>query len=46
MHLFFYFLLLDFLLLNGENKITDEKPLKATLDIFIEEQEATSIESL
>ena len=46
MHLFFYFRLLAFLLLNLANKITDGNPLKTKLDIFIEVQGATSVESL
>ena len=41
MHLFFYFRLS-----NVTNKITDGNPLKAKLDIFIEEQWVTSVESL
>ena len=46
MHLFFYFCLLTFLLLNVANKITDGNPLKAKLSIFIEEQGATNVEGL
>ena len=46
MHLFFYFLLLAFLLLNVANKITNGSPLKAKLGTFVEEQIATSVESL
>ena len=46
MHLFFYFRLLAFLLLNVANKIIDGNPFKAKLGIFIEEQGATSVESL
>ena len=42
MHLFFYFRLLAFLLLN----ITDGNPFKAKLGIFIEEQGPASVESL
>ena len=38
MHLFFYFRLLAFLILNVANKITDENPLKAKLGNFFEEQ--------
>ena len=46
MHLFIYFRLLAFLLLNVANKITDKNPLTVKLDIFIEEQKATRVESL
>ena len=46
MQLFFYFRLLAFLLSNVVNKITDENPLKAKLDIFIEEKGAISNKSL
>ena len=46
MHLIFYFRLLAFLLLNVANKTTNENQLKAKLGIFIEEQGATSVESL
>ena len=46
MHLFFYFRLLFFFLLSLANKITDGNSLKAKLSTFIEEQGATSIESL
>ena len=46
MHLLFYFCLLAFLLLNVANRITDRKSLKPKVGIFIEEQEATSVESL
>ena len=46
MHLFFYCRLLAFLLLNVANKITDGNPLKEKPGIFIEEQGATSVESL
>ena len=46
MHLFFYFRLLAFLLLNVVNTITDGNPLKIKLDIFTEEQGPTSVESL
>ena len=45
-HLFFYFRLLAFLLLNVANKIADGNPLKAKLGICIEEQMATCVESL
>ena len=38
MHLFFYFRLLAFLLLNMANKIADGNLLKATKGIFIEKQ--------
>jgi len=37
---------LAFLLLNVVNKITDGNPLKTKLSIFIDEQGATSLESL
>ena len=43
MHLFFYFCLLAFLLLNMANKITDGNLLKAKLDIFIKDQWATNV---
>ena len=46
MHLFVYFYLLTLLSLSVASKITDGNPLKAKLDIFIEEQKATSVESL
>ena len=46
MHLFFYFCLLAFLLLNVVNEITDGNPLKAKLGICIKEQGATSVKSL
>ena len=46
MHLFFYFPLLTFLLLNVANEITDGNPLKSKLSIFMAEQEATSVKSL
>ena len=46
MHFFFYFHLLTFLLLNVANKIIDGNSLKPKLGIFIEEQEATSVESV
>ena len=46
LHLFFYFRLLAFLLLKVVNKITDGNPFKVKLSIFIEEQEATCVESL
>ena len=42
MHLFFYFRLLAFLLLNGVNKITDGNLSKAKVSTFIEEQ-ATNV---
>ena len=45
-HLFFYFRLLAFLLLNMANEITDESPLKSKIGIFIEEQGDTSVDSL
>ena len=46
MHLFFYFCLLASLSLNVANKITDGNPLKAKLDVFVEKQGATSVESV
>ena len=46
MHLFYYFGLLAFLLLNVANKLTDEHPSKTKLNIFNGEQGANDHKSL